>query len=66
MVKISDKEKERFREYTNQFSREQLLGWLTAISFILPMNEVDTKLRDKLVMMFDICDDVINEKDYPR
>lgn len=60
---MDDKEKEKFREHLNQFSREQLIGWITAISFILPMNEVSPKLKDKLVEMFDICDDVIREKE---
>ena len=60
---MNSKEREKFREHINEFSRGKIVGWLCAISFILSMDEASSKLRCKLKDMFDICDDVIKEKE---
>ena len=60
---MNSKEKEKFRKHLNEFSREKLIGWASAIAFIMLMKSVDDKLADELLEMSDICDDVIREKE---
>lgn len=59
---MSDNEKKKFKEFLYKFSREQLVGWQSAIAFILPMHEVGTRLGNRLLEMFRVCDEVIKEE----
>ena len=59
---MSKHEEEKFREFLKKFSYEHLVGWQSAISFILPMSEVQTRLGSKLLAMFRIIDDVIKDR----
>ena len=58
---MNAKEKEKFREHINKFSKDQIVGWLSAISFIMSRN-TNIKLGNELSAMFDICDEVIRER----
>lgn len=60
---MNEKEQEKFRKHMHEFTRDQLVGWMSAISFILIMKETNKKLCSKLLFMFDICGEVINEKE---
>lgn len=59
---MNDKEKEKFKEHINKFTSSLIIGWQSAISFILPMTETKSKLQNKLLTMFDICHNVIEER----
>lgn len=63
---MTAEEKKKFKEYLKDFTKAQIIGWMLAISFILPMDEANEKLCAKLFEMFDICADVIREEGYDK
>lgn len=59
-------EKQKFKEYMKDYTKAQIIGWMSAMSFILLMDETTKKLRDELFDMLNICIDVIKEKRYDK
>ena len=58
---MNEQEKIKFNDFMRKFSKEQLVGWLSAIAFIMSTPETNKKLCDKLSVMYDICSSVIAE-----
>lgn len=56
---MSETEVKRFKEFVSKFSNDNLVGWQSAIAFILPMHEVQTRLGNRLLAMYHICDEVL-------
>lgn len=59
--KMTEKEKERFKERIKEFSRDRLVGWLDSINYLLP--RVNTSLQNELIDVFNICENQIMEVD---
>jgi len=63
---MTAEEKKKFKEHMKEFTEAQLIGWMSAISYILLMDEANKKLCSKLFEMLNICIDVIREEGYDK
>ena len=59
---MNEQEKAIFQEHISKFSTKQLIGWLSAISFISPLPEVSIDLNVKMHDMFYIIESEFMKK----
>lgn len=63
---MTAEEKKKFKKHIKDFTKSQIVGWMSAISFIILFDETTEKLRAILFDMFDICIEVLKEEGYDK